>query len=69
MTTELTKRRFKILALFAMHLGIWEDKMEQLADAIDRNHPKALEALKFYEESLIAVMEADKPEDVVLPKH
>lgn len=65
--TKRTEKRFKILALFAQNLGIWEDKMQELADALDDGHEKALKALDYYEDAIIAVMEAEKPEDVVLP--
>lgn len=65
--TKRTEKRFKILALFAMQLGIWEDKMTELSDALDSGHEKALKALDYYEDALIAVMEAESPNDVVLP--
>lgn len=65
--TKRTEKRFKLLALFALQLGIWEDKMQELGDMLDDGHPQALKALDYYEDTLIAVMEAEKPEDVVLP--
>lgn len=52
------EKRFKILSLFAFHLGVWEDKMQELADAIDGNHPNWMEALNFYEDKIIEVMSA-----------
>jgi hypothetical protein len=55
------EKRFKLLALFALHLGIWEDKMADLANAIDAGHPQAEEALTFYEDKLIEVLEAPEP--------
>jgi len=65
--TKRTEKRFKLLSLFAMQLGIWEDKMQELAEALDTGHEKALKALDYYEDALIAVMEADKPENVTMP--
>jgi hypothetical protein len=43
--------------------------MQELSTALDTGHEKALKALDYYEDTLIAVMEAEKPEDVVLPEN
>lgn len=51
--TPQTIKRFKMLALLAIEIGVWEDKMEQLAYALETGHPKAMEALDFYEDKLI----------------
>lgn len=65
--TKRTEKRYKILCLFAMQLGIWDDKMEELGYALDSGHEKAMKALDYYEDALIAVMEAKNPENVVMP--
>jgi hypothetical protein len=57
---ELINKRFKMLCLLAMQLEIWDDKMDDLAYAIDSNHPKALEGLEFYESKVIEVMEMEE---------
>ena len=62
------EKRFKILALFALHLEIWEDKMGELAQAIDEGHPQAEEALSFYEDKLVEVLEA-KDEETYFSKN
>jgi|688.fasta_scaffold36383_17 hypothetical protein len=56
------KKRFKILALFALHLDIWEENMFKLANAINEGHPKAEEVLSFYEDELVKVLEKDLEE-------
>jgi hypothetical protein len=65
MNTSVEKR-FKLLALFALHLEIWGDKMVDLANAIDKNHPQAEEALCYYEDTLINILEKDDEEFVFL---
>lgn len=49
---EIT-RRFKILYLLTLELGIWEDQMNALAQAIDSEHPQAEKGLTFYEDAII----------------
>ena len=56
MNTTLEKR-FKLLSLFTLHLDIWDDEMVELANAIDKNHPQAEEALCHYEDTLINFLE------------
>lgn len=51
------EKRFKLLYLLASEIGVWEDKMEELAMAIDTKHPKAEKALSFYEDKIIEVLE------------
>jgi len=51
------EKRFKLLYLLASEIGVWEDKMEELAMAIDTDNPKAEEALCFYEDKIIEVLE------------
>lgn len=58
---ELINKRFKMLCLLAIQLEIWGDKMNELAYAIDSNHPKALEGLEYYESKVIEVMEMEEP--------
>jgi len=53
-----TIKRFKILCLLAIEIGVWEDKMNQLADALETGHPQAMEALAFYEDKLIEFYES-----------
>lgn len=48
------RKRVKILCLLALELEIWEDKMQELVEAIDNNHPEALTALSFYEDAIIS---------------
>lgn len=52
------ENRFKILWLLALAIGVWEDKMQELGDKLDQNHPDAVEALGFYESKIIEVVEA-----------
>jgi len=52
-----TIKRFKILCLLAIEIGVWEDKMNQLADALETGHPQAMEALDFYEDKIIEAYE------------
>lgn len=54
--SESIKTRFKILALLALNIGVWEDKMQVLGDRLDERHPQAMEALKFYEDKIIEVL-------------
>lgn len=56
MTPQAIKR-FKILSLLAIELGVWEDKMEQLAYALETGHPQAMDALDFYEDKIIEAYE------------
>lgn len=56
--SDSIRKRAKILILLAMEIGIWEDKMEVLADKIDCNDPQAVEALCFYEDAIIREFEA-----------
>lgn len=53
-----TEKRFKMLALLALNVGVWEEKMQELGDKLDENHPDAVEALCFYEDKIIEVLEA-----------
>lgn len=50
------ERRFKILALLCFELGVLEDKMKDLANKIDENHPECEKALTFYEEKIIETL-------------
>jgi hypothetical protein len=50
------ERRFKILALFCLELGVLEKQMTELANAIDEGHPQGEEALTFYEDKLIEIL-------------
>lgn len=56
------RKRFKMLALLALNVGVWEDKMQDLGDKLDENHPDAVEALCFYEDKIIEVLEAKEVE-------
>jgi hypothetical protein len=56
-TAKATERRFKMLALLALNVGVWDDKMQELGDKLDDNHPDAVEALRFYEDKIIEVLE------------
>jgi len=56
-TVKATEKRFKMLALLALHVGVWEDKMQELGDKLDDNHPDAVEALCFYENKIIEALE------------
>lgn len=58
------RKRFKMLCLLALQVGVWEDKMQELGDNLDANHPQAVEALTFYENKIIEVLEA-KEEEVI----
>lgn len=53
---ESIKTRFKILALLALNIGVWDDKMQDLGDKLDEGHPQALTALSFYETKIIEVL-------------
>lgn len=55
--TKQTIKRFKMLTLLAMEIGVWEDKIEQLAQALETGHPQAMEALNFYEDKIIEAYE------------
>ena len=68
MNTSVEKR-FKLLALFALHLEIWGDKMVDLANAIDKNHPQSEEALCYYEDTLINILEKKDDEKFVFLKN
>lgn len=59
---KATEKRFKMLALLALNVGVWEDKMQDLGDKLDENHPDAVEALCFYEDKIIEVLEAKEVE-------
>lgn len=56
--TKEVEKRFKILYLLASNVGVWEDKMQELGNALDSGHEKAIEALNFYEDKIIEVLEA-----------
>lgn len=62
--TNLTVKRFKMLTLLAMEIGVWEDKIDQLAEALETVHPQAMEALNFYEDKIIEAYEERKPKQV-----
>lgn len=51
------RKRFKLLALLALELNVWEDKMQDLGEKIDANHPQAVDALNFYENAIIEAHE------------
>ena len=51
------EKRFKILFLLTLQLGVLEDKMAELADKIDEGNPMALEALTYYEDKIIETLE------------
>ena len=53
---SVIEKRFKILALLCMELGVLETQMADLADAIDNGHPKGEEALSFYEDKVIEIL-------------
>ena len=50
------ERRFKILALLCLELGVLQKQMAELADAIDNGHPQGEEALTFYEDKIIEIL-------------
>ena len=50
------EKRFKILALLCIELGVLEKQMTDLADAIDNGHPQGEEALTFYEDKVIEIL-------------
>ena len=52
----IIEKRFKILALLCMELGVLETQMTDLADAIDNGHPQGEEALSFYEDKVIEIL-------------
>lgn len=54
--SESIKTRFKILALLALNIGVWEDKIQVLGDNLDARHPQAMEALRFYENKIIEIL-------------
>lgn len=62
------EKRFKLLYFLASSMDIWEDVLQGLSAAIDENHPQAEEMLAYHEDCIIAVLEAEKDEDIVLPK-
>lgn len=56
-TPEVAKR-FKILCLLCLELDVLGDKMQELGDMLDQEHPKSLQALSFYEDEIIKLLEA-----------
>lgn len=50
------EKRFKILAPLCIELGVFENQMSELADAIDNGHPKSEEALTFFEDKVIEIL-------------
>jgi hypothetical protein len=50
------ERRFKILALLCMELGVLERQMTDLANEIDNGNPQGEEALTFYEDKIIEIL-------------
>ena len=52
------ERRFKILALLCLELGALQEQMTELADALDNGHPQGEEALTFYEDKVIEILES-----------
>jgi hypothetical protein len=55
-------KRFKILALLAANIDVWEYKMIELANKIDDNDVNVLEALNYYENAIISILEAKEDE-------
>jgi hypothetical protein len=53
-------RRFKILTFLSLELGIWEKQLNELGEQFDINNPDVLEALTFFENNLIEVLEVKK---------
>ncbi len=58
------EKRFKMLALLLMEINIAHDgkfsplldKLDELAEKIDENHPQALEALCYYEDNVLSIL-------------
>ena len=61
---QIRGKRFKILSLLALELDIehLNNKMEELAEKIDSNHPMAVEALEYYENNIIEILSASEKE-------
>lgn len=53
------EKRFKILALFCIELDVLDDEITTLGNAIDEGHPKAEEALSYYEDKIIEIFEEE----------
>jgi hypothetical protein len=59
-TIEITPdiiKRFKILCFLCLELDVLGDKMQELGNALDEEHPQSLQALSFYEDEIIKLLE------------
>ena len=60
-TVEITPevaKRFKILCLLCLELDVLGNKMQELGDMLDQEHPQSVQALSFYEDEIIKLLEA-----------
>lgn len=54
---QTTENRFKILFHLTTRLGILEPQMEQLAAKLDNDDPQTDEALTYYENEILRILE------------
>lgn len=57
---DSTRKRFKILSLLCLEMGVLDTKMDELAKMMDENHIEAVEALGYYEDKIIEIFETQE---------
>lgn len=55
--TQTLENRFKILFLLTSKLGVMEKQMDELAQQLDAGNPKCEEAMTYYENEILRILE------------
>ena len=50
-------KRYKILCLLCLQLGVLDEKMQGLGEKLDENDPFGIIALNYYEDQVIKILE------------